>query len=57
MNRSHLADCITNDLVDMDISVAGWIEDVRDIGKLGFVSMRDFTGMMQIIVDGDLLSQ
>ena len=57
MNRSHLADCITNDLVDMDISVAGWIEDVRDIGKLGFVSMRDFTGMMQIIVAGDLLSQ
>jgi len=33
MNRSHLADCITNDLVDMDISVAGWIEDVRDIGN------------------------
>jgi aspartyl-tRNA synthetase len=57
MNRSHLADCITNDLVDMDITVAGWIEDVRDIGKLGFVSMRDFTGMMQIIVAGDLLSQ
>jgi nondiscriminating aspartyl-tRNA synthetase len=57
MNRSHLADCITSDLVDMDISVAGWIEDVRDIGKLGFVSMRDFTGIMQIIVAGDLLSQ
>jgi nondiscriminating aspartyl-tRNA synthetase len=57
MIRSHLADSINNDLVDMDISVAGWIEDVRDIGKLGFVSMRDFTGLMQVIVSGDLLSQ
>jgi nondiscriminating aspartyl-tRNA synthetase len=57
MTRSHLADCITNDLVDRDISVAGWIEDIRDIGKLGFVSIRDFTGMMQIIVSGDLLDQ
>ena len=57
MTRSHLADCITIDLVDRDISVAGWIEDIRDIGKLGFVSIRDFTGMMQIIVAGDLLGQ
>ena len=56
MTRSHLADCITNDLVDRDITVAGWIEDIRDIGKLGFVSLRDFTGIMQIIVAGDLLS-
>jgi nondiscriminating aspartyl-tRNA synthetase len=57
MIRSHLADGITNDLIDRDVSIAGWIEDVRDIGKLGFISMRDFTGMMQIIVAGDLLSQ
>lgn len=57
MTRSHFADGITNDLVDRDISVAGWIEDIRDIGKLGFVSIRDFTGMMQIIVAGDLLGQ
>ncbi|MGA7367719.1 MAG: aspartate--tRNA(Asn) ligase [Nitrososphaeraceae archaeon] len=57
MTRSHLADCITNEVVDRDICVAGWIEDIRDIGKLGFVSMRDFTGMMQIVVAGDLLDQ
>src|ERR671911_650783 len=55
--RSHLADCITDDLVDKNIRVAGWIEDVRDIGKLGFVSMRDFTGIMQVIVAGDLLGE
>src|SRR5918996_151514 len=55
--RSHLADCITDDLVDKNIRVAGWIEDIRDIGKLGFVSLRDFTGMMQIVAAGDLLSE
>ena len=44
-------------MVDTDISVAGWIEDIRDIGKLGFVSMRDFTGLMQVIVAGDLLDE
>jgi nondiscriminating aspartyl-tRNA synthetase len=57
MSRSHFADCITNDLVHKSISVAGWVEDIRDIGKLCFVSIRDFTGIMQIIVSGDLLDQ
>lgn len=57
ITRSHFADCITNDLVDRDIRVAGWIEDIRDIGKLGFVSIRDFTGIMQIVVSGDLLGE
>lgn len=57
ISRSHFADCITNDLVHKSISVAGWVEDIRDIGKLCFVSIRDFTGIMQIIVSGDLLDQ
>lgn len=57
LTRSHLADCINDDLLDQNICVAGWIEDIRDIGKLGFVSLRDFTGMMQIVVSGDLLSE
>lgn len=56
LKRSHLADCINADLLDQNICVAGWIEDIRDIGKLGFVSLRDFTGLMQIVVSGDLLS-
>ena len=57
ITRSHFADCLSDDLVDRDISVAGWIEDIRDIGKLGFVSIRDFTGIMQVIVAGDLLGE
>lgn len=57
ISRSHFADCISNDLVGSDICIAGWIEDVRDIGKLGFVSMRDFTGVMQVIVAGDILGE
>ena len=57
ISRSHFADCISNDLVGSDICIAGWIEDVRDIGKLGFVSMRDFTGIMQVIVAGDMLGE
>lgn len=57
ISRSHFADGIDDDLVYKEVSVAGWIEDIRDIGKLGFVLIRDFTGIMQIIVSGDLLDE
>jgi nondiscriminating aspartyl-tRNA synthetase len=55
INRSHFADCITHNLIGSDVCVAGWIEDIRDIGKLGFISLRDFTGTIQAVVDGDLM--
>jgi aspartyl-tRNA synthetase len=32
--------------------VGGWIEDIRDIGKLAFVTIRDVTGLCQVIVTG-----
>jgi aspartyl-tRNA synthetase len=35
------------------VRVGGWIEDVRDIGKLAFVTIRDVTGACQAIVTGD----
>jgi aspartyl-tRNA synthetase len=35
------------------VRVGGWIEDVRDIGKLAFVTIRDVTGACQIIVTGE----
>jgi nondiscriminating aspartyl-tRNA synthetase len=55
INRSHFADCISHNLIGSDVCVAGWIEDIRDIGKLGFISLRDFTGTIQAVVDGDLM--
>ena len=55
IKRSHFADCINQNLVDKDVCVAGWVEDIRDIGKLGFVSIRDFTGIIQVVVEEDLM--
>jgi aspartyl-tRNA synthetase len=30
------------------ITIAGWVNDVRDLGKLKFVHVRDITGVMQV---------
>lgn len=42
-------------MVGQQVRVGGWIEDVRDIGKLAFVTIRDVTGACQAIVTGDSL--
>jgi len=34
------------------VVVAGWVEDLRELGKLTFLTLRDITGVSQIVVAG-----
>ena len=52
IKRSHYAFQVNRSLVGQQVRVGGWIEDIRDIGKLAFVTIRDFTGLCQVIVSG-----
>jgi nondiscriminating aspartyl-tRNA synthetase len=53
IKRTHYARQLNDTLVGQQVRVGGWIEDVRDIGKLAFVTIRDITGACQAIVTGD----
>ncbi len=53
IHRTHYARDLGENLVGKEVRIGGWIEDVRDIGKLAFVTVRDATGACQIIVAGD----
>jgi len=53
IKRTHYARELDDRLVGQQVRVGGWIEDVRDIGKLAFVTIRDATGACQGIVTGD----
>ncbi|HKZ62200.1 MAG TPA: aspartate--tRNA(Asn) ligase [Nitrososphaera sp.] len=53
IKRTHYALQLDDALVGQQVRVGGWIEDVRDIGKLAFVTIRDVTGACQAIVTGD----
>ena len=53
IRRTHYARELGDALVGQQVRVGGWIEDVRDIGKLAFVTIRDVTGACQAIVTGD----
>ncbi|MDQ5863731.1 MAG: aspartate--tRNA(Asn) ligase [Thermoproteota archaeon] len=52
IKRTHYARQIDRTLIGQQIRVGGWIEDIRDIGKLAFATIRDVTGVCQVIVTG-----
>src|SRR5215213_9693533 len=55
IKRTHYASQVDTSLLGQQVRVGGWIEDVRDIGKLAFVTIRDVTGICQVIVTGSNL--
>ena len=52
IKRTHYARQVDSTLIGQQVRVGGWIEDIRDIGKLAFVTIRDATGICQVIVTG-----
>src|SRR5215213_6290710 len=52
IKRTHYACQLNATLVGQHVRVGGWIEDIRDIGKVAFVTIRDVTGLCQVIVTG-----
>src|SRR6187431_2615631 len=55
IHRSHFTNEIDETLLGQKVRVGGWLEDIRDIGKLAFVVIRDTTGSVQGIATGDNL--
>ena len=39
-----------------DVLFGGWVVDLRKLGKMAFLTVRDVTGMCQVIVKGDAMS-
>jgi nondiscriminating aspartyl-tRNA synthetase len=55
MNRIF-ASSINKDHIGQNLTLVGWLEDFRDMGKIGFISIRDMTGNFQGVLTGELLS-
>ena len=57
LTRTHFSKDLKNLQVGTEVRIAGWIEDFRDIGKLGFLTLRDITGAIQSVLFGDNLEK
>jgi aspartyl-tRNA synthetase len=54
--KRTFASSIDKNNIGQNLMFIGWIEDFRDMGKIGFISVRDMTGNFQGVVTGELLS-
>ena len=53
--KRTFAALIDKNNIGQNLMFVGWIEDFRDMGKIGFISVRDMTGNFQGVVTGELL--
>ncbi len=47
--RNHYCGEITKENVGQEIKIAGWINSIRNLGSLAFLTIRDETGIVQVI--------
>lgn len=53
---SKTQDAKTQNSGPKKITIAGWVHDIRDLGKLKFVLVRDKTGIMQVLLKKGMVS-
>ena len=53
MQRTDYCGRLTQSDIGRRVSVAGWVNRRRDLGKLTFVNLRDSTGVVQLLFSGD----
>jgi len=56
ISRTHLIEDLNSSMKGQDVVFGGWIVDLRKLGKMAFLTIRDVTGMCQVIVKGDSMS-
>ncbi len=52
--KTHDINELTSELIGNQVVLCGWVEDFRKLGKMSFITLRDVTGISQVIVKGEL---
>ena len=55
INRTHYIEDINPDMKGQVVILGGWVEDLRKMGKMTFLTLRDATGITQIILTDDVM--
>ena len=51
MYRTHTCGCLRADDVNRTVTLAGWVQKVRNLGAMTFIDLRDRYGITQIVVE------
>lgn len=52
--KSHDIEEIKSSMIGNKVVLCGWVEDLRKLGKMTFLTLRDVTGRAQIIIKGEV---
>jgi nondiscriminating aspartyl-tRNA synthetase len=52
-NRTHNIEDFNSGMIGQKVIFGGWVEDLRKLGKMAFLTVRDVTGLAQVIVKED----
>jgi len=52
--RTHNIEELSTSMIGQEVSLGGWLEDIRKLGQMTFLTLRDVTGIIQIIVKGEI---
>ena len=52
--KTHDISELSEELIGKQVVLGGWIEDLRKLGKMSFITLRDISGISQVIVKGEL---
>lgn len=53
LKRSHMCGEVNEALIGQSVTVMGWVQRRRDLGQLIFIALRDKTGIVQAVIDGN----
>ncbi|MCF8018676.1 aspartyl-tRNA synthetase, promiscuous (also recognizes tRNAasn) [Petrocella atlantisensis] len=51
MKRTHMCTALTEEHIDENVTIMGWVQKRRDLGGVIFLDVRDRTGLLQVVVD------
>ena len=51
--KTHYIGNLEPSMEGKSVVIGGWVEDMRELGKLAFLTLRDVTGVAQIVLVGD----
>ena len=53
--RTHYIEDVNVGMKGQEVVIGGWVEDLRKMGKMTFLTLRDVTGITQIILTDDVM--
>ncbi len=55
--RSHMCGKLSSKHIGAEVKIAGWVNNIRKMGSLTFLTLRDQTGVVQVFIEDDSLTQ